>query len=106
MKCDIAFLDRIEAADFVLTDSEGNILTKAMDLEEVKSGIYTLKWWVSEEMKVHIYGDAAVVTYSDKTRERYEGKDYDNHTRCTDTWVKINGRWQCVASHGSKIAQK
>src|SRR5216683_79678 len=32
------------------------------------------------------------------------GKPLDVHERWTDTWVKMsNGKWQCVASHGSPV---
>ena len=106
MKRDLAVLDRIEAADLVMTDFEGNVFTKALDIEEVKSGVYTLESLVGDEMKVHIYGDTAVVTGRSKSKGRYKGKDFDSQYRWTDTWVKIEGRWQCVAGHSSRIAQK
>jgi len=38
---DLVALDRIEAVDFILTDSLRNTLEKAQDIEEVKSGVYT-----------------------------------------------------------------
>jgi ketosteroid isomerase-like protein len=33
-----------------------------------------------------------------------KGKPMDVHARWTDTWAKMSdGKWQCVASHGSSI---
>jgi ketosteroid isomerase-like protein len=106
MKRDLAFLDRIEAASVVMTDTEGNVFTKALDLEEVKSGVYTLKSWVNDEMKVDIYGDTAVVSGRNTSKSIWKGTEFSGSSRFTDTWVKIAGRWQCVASHSSKITQK
>jgi len=61
---------------------------------------------VADEMKARVYGDAAVVTYRWTSKETFKGQDISGQSRWTDTWVKRAGRWQCVASHGSRIAQK
>ena len=106
MKRDLAVMDRIEAAGIVMTDSQGNVLTKALDLEEVKSGVYTLESWANDEMKVDVYGDTAVVTGRNTEKSIYKGKESNGQYRFTDTWVKIAGRWQAVANHSSKVAQK
>jgi hypothetical protein len=37
---------------------------------------------------------------------RLEGKETTGQIRFTDTWIKRDGRWQCVAAHNSTIAQK
>jgi ketosteroid isomerase-like protein len=61
---------------------------------------------VSDDMKVRIYGDAAVVTGRNTTKETLNGKDTSGQERWTDTWIKKAGRWQCVATHSSNIVQK
>jgi ketosteroid isomerase-like protein len=61
---------------------------------------------VIAEMKVRVYGDAAVVTGRDIIKETHEGKEISRQERWTDTWVKRAGHWQCVAGHTSEIAQK
>ena len=57
-------------------------------------------------MKVRVYGDAAVVLGRNTVKEQYKGKDISGQSRFTDTWVKKDGRWQCVATAGSKITKK
>jgi hypothetical protein len=37
---------------------------------------------------------------------RSAGKETTDQNRFTDTWIKRDGRWQCVAAHNSTIAQK
>jgi len=81
-------------------------MTKADDLELIKSGDSVITSWVKDEMKVRVYGDAAVVTGRDTIKETYKGKDTSDQYRFTDTWVKRAGRWQCVAAHSSVIAKK
>jgi ketosteroid isomerase-like protein len=103
---DLAALDRLEAADIVQTDSDGNVFTKSEDIEEVKTGVLAVTSVVQDDMKVHVYGDAAVVTYRTTEKGRYRGEDYSAQFRYTDTWVKMASRWQIAAAHFSKIAAK
>jgi len=106
LKNDIAFFDRIFADNYVETDQEGNVLNKAQSLEEMKSGTYVRTSEVQDNIKVHVYGDTAVVTGCSTIRAQYKDKDASGKFQWTDTWVKLAGRWQCVASHSSMIPQK
>jgi len=102
----IAIFDRVEADDYFMTSDEGNIITKAQDIADVKSGEDVATSVVSDEFKVRVYGDAAVVTYRMAVKGQFKGKDNSGLFRWTDTWIKKDGRWQCVAAHLSRIAQK
>ena len=106
VKADVAFLDRILAEDCVFTDAEGVVWTKAQSLAHLKPGGHVITSMVSDDMKVRIYGDAAVVTGRNTTKETLNGKDTSGQERWTDTWIKKAGRWQCVATHSSNIVQK
>jgi hypothetical protein len=33
----------------------------------------------------------------------YKGKPFNHRGRFTDTWVRLNGKWLCVATHSSLI---
>jgi len=89
-----------------VTDPEGNVSTKAQEIAFFKSGEFAVTSCVHHELKVRVYGDAAVVTGRSTVKETYKGKDFSPQLRWTDTWVKSAGRWQCVAGHSSEIAQK
>ena len=106
VKADLAFLDRILADDWLFTDPDGVVWTKAKSLAVLKSGEDVVSSMVPDDMKVRIYGDAAVVTGRATTKETFKGKDISGLHRWTDTWIKKAGRWQCVATHASAIAQK
>ena len=106
VKPDIAFLDQILADDWVFTDPDGNVLTKAQDIAAIKSGEYVFTSAVADEMKVRVYGNAAVVSGRFTAKETLKGKDVSGQVRFTDTFIKRAGRWQCVATHASRIAQK
>jgi ketosteroid isomerase-like protein len=59
-----------------------------------------------EELKVQVYGDAAVATGLTNFKGTLNGKDASRKYRWTDMWVKQDGQWQCVAGHSSTVVAK
>lgn len=106
VKMDVAFFGRIMADDYTWTSPWGEVVTKADNLAFAKSGEDVITSWVPADMKVRVYGDAAVVTGLQTIKDTYKGEDVSGQERWTHTWVKLAGRWQCVAGHSSEIAQK
>jgi ketosteroid isomerase-like protein len=105
VNADVAVLERIEAENIVQIDSDGNDFSKVEDIAEVKAGIYKVKSWTREEMTVRPYGDTAVVNGITRIQGTYKGKDFDNRSRGTNTWIKKDGRWQCVAGQSTRITE-
>jgi ketosteroid isomerase-like protein len=106
-KGDAAALARIEADDFLVTYADGKVLTKAQEIELVKKGMpsgTTLKL-SSEEPKVRVYGDTAIVTGIFVQRSTQNGQESITRERFTDVWAKRNGRWQAVATALTSIPQ-
>jgi len=106
LKRDVAFLDRTLADDYLGTGINGRVETKAESLASMKSSEDVITALVIDDVKVRVYGDAAVVTGRSTAKETYKGKDVSGQTRWTDMLIKRDGRWVCVASHSSRIAQK
>jgi ketosteroid isomerase-like protein len=104
VKKELAVIDRLLADDFITTDPEGEVFTRAEEIAFLKSGEDVVSSAALSDIKVRVYGDAAVVTYVYKAKEAFKGRDVSGTQRWTDTWVKRAGSWQCVASHGSKVA--
>jgi ketosteroid isomerase-like protein len=106
VKKDLASVNKILADDYIATDYDGIVSTKAQEMENLKSGESVVTSALTDDVKVRVYGDAAVVTFRWTSKATFKGKDTSGQYRWTDTWVKLAGRWQCVAAHGSKIAQE
>jgi len=106
VKVDLAFLDRILADGYIFTGADGKVSNKAQEIASVKSGESVVTSAANDEMKVRVYGNVAVVTGRWTSKQTLKGTDISGQYRWTDTWVKIAGRWQCVAGHSSLIAQK
>jgi len=106
VKHDLAFLDRILADDFTYGEFDGTVTTKAQLLSYLQSGVYVPTSIVADAISVRAYGDMAVVTGLSTEKGQFRGQDSSGQYRRTDTWIKREGRWQCVAGHGSTVAQK
>jgi uncharacterized protein (TIGR02246 family) len=91
------------ADKFVNTGSDGKVTDKAKTLANAKATKYVSADY--DDLKVTVFGDAAIATGTFKAKGTdSSGKPMDVNERFTDTWVKMtNGKWQCVASHGSPI---
>jgi ketosteroid isomerase-like protein len=88
--------------DFVNLDSDGSIHTKAETIARTKKA----KFEVSQlsDLKVNTHGDSAIVTgtWTGKGVDGM-GKPIDARERWADTWVKTDGKWQCVASASAPL---
>ena len=91
------------ADKFVNTGSDGKVSSKVESLATAKATKYDSVEY--GDMKVTVFGDTAIATGTFKAKGTdSSGKPLDAHERFTDTWVKMpNGKWQCVASHGSPV---
>ncbi len=91
------------AEKFVSTGSDGKVMNKTASLANAKATKYVSAEY--EDVKVTVFGDTAIATGGFKAKGTdASGKPMDVHERWTDTWVKMpNGKWQCVASHGSPV---
>ena len=56
------------------------------------------------DLKVSVFGHTAIATgtFAGKGKDA-AGKPLDELVRFTDTWVKMDGKWLCVATQSSRI---
>ncbi|MFC1636490.1 nuclear transport factor 2 family protein [Planctomycetota bacterium] len=105
LKRDVAFLARLLADDFTFESSDGTAITKDQALGSIKSGTYAVTSMTYDTLKVRIYGSTAVTSGFSTEKSQFMGRDTSGQYIFTDTWIKRDGRWLCVATHSSKVAQ-
>jgi len=107
IKRDKAFFERVEADEFIFTDSGGGTTTKAEDVASLDkpAGEFKLVSYEVDEMKVMIYDKTAVVTGRATTKSQGKDREIISRSRFTDVFVKRDGRWQIVAGHSSRIRE-
>jgi hypothetical protein len=101
---DTRALDQLLAGTLAYTDYDGTFYTKAQFLESVKNEDEAIEQLANEQVSVHAYESSAVVTGIYREKGRVRGKPYLRRGRFTDTWVKQNGSWLCVASQSTLIS--
>jgi len=84
--------------DFVLTDYDGSVQDRAQFLASIRDKSNQLTVEVSQDMKLHRHGDTVIVIGATHERGTLKGKPYEHHGRFTDTWIKRDYRWLCIAS--------
>ena len=103
LKGDSSAFERQLADGYVSTGPDGTVEDKAQMIADIKSGDLKLQSATLDEAKVRVHGDTAIVTYASADKGTYKGKDISGKTRWTDVFIKRNGRWQVVATHGSRV---
>jgi len=73
-------------------------MNKAEYIPDVTKTSYQADHLYDEGLTVTVYGNAAVVNGIYRETGTSKGKSYLHHVRFTDTWIKQNNVWHCVAS--------
>jgi hypothetical protein len=91
-----------EADEYVFTNFDGKVSDRASDVADLKSSTFTISYEV-DGMKAMVFGDTGVVVGHQTQKGRQNGQDIGGVFRFTDTWVKRDGHWRCVASQLTRI---
>ncbi len=101
---DTAFVDRVWAEEFVYTGVRGEVKTKADILAELRAGDLQFEVLKFDDIRVRVYGDAAVVTGRATTKGRSKQGEISGEFRYSRVYVNRCGAWQLVAFQGTPIA--
>ena len=103
---DLEGVGRLVTDDWIIIDPNGEIVNRTRFFEVIKSGALTHETMESEDLRVRVYGESAVVTAVTRTKGTFMGQDFSTQERATDVFVKRDGRWQCVLTHLTRFPKK
>jgi ketosteroid isomerase-like protein len=104
LDADVSALERVLTADFTLTVSNGEVSTRADEINELHSGKVHYDVFENYDMLARLYGDSvAVVLGKTRVKGTADAKPFDRVVQFTDTLIKRDGRWQLAAGHVSRI---
>lgn len=104
IKKDLAWYDRHWADELISTSGRnGKVTNKAEELADAKDPANTTESEVLEDLKVQDLGNVAVATGKITVKGKDKNGPYNRVSRFTDVWVRRDGRWQVVATHGSLV---
>jgi len=104
VKGDVDALDKVTSDDYTLITAAGQVSDKAQMISNFKSGQSKITMDDITDMKVRVYGDAAVVTGKVTVKGMLGGKDVTGTQLFTRVYVKKGGRWMSVALQQTRAA--
>jgi ketosteroid isomerase-like protein len=106
VKNDARAVGQFLADDWIIIDPDGGIIDKARFLGVIESGALTHEMMESDETRVRIYGNTAIVTALTTTKGKFSGQAFTTQERATDVFVNHNGRWLCTFSQLTRFTKK
>jgi ketosteroid isomerase-like protein len=104
VKGDVAMLDKHTSDDYVLITMNGKMSDKTQMLDAFKSGQSKLTSDELSDIKVRVYGNAAVVTGKADVKGTLGGQDATGQVLFTRVYVKKGGRWESVSYQQTRIS--
>ena len=92
-------------SDYVFTDYDGSVMSKSQFLATIRDTSTQLTVEVSTDMKLHRHGDTVIVVGATHEKGTEKGKPFSHVGRFTDTWIKKDGQWLCIASQLSLLGK-
>jgi ketosteroid isomerase-like protein len=92
------------ADDWTIIGPDGREDDKEAFLALVRAGTVTHDVMESHDLRIRVYGDTAIVTARGVSGGQYRGQPFRLVERATSVFVRQQGRWQCVLTHLSEIA--
>jgi hypothetical protein len=89
------------AETFTYTDHDGSFLERDEWLKKVQSGAKDYRALANVAQTARDFGDAVVVTGIYVEKLIIKGANVDRRVRFTDTWIRLNSHWKCVASQST-----
>jgi uncharacterized protein (TIGR02246 family) len=99
-------LDRYLAPDFTFVNPNGLLVTKEQFLANFRSGRLLNTSYKVDEMRVRIYGAAAVVTYRSTVAGTAGVQDRAPVRRRTTMLIKRDGAWLIVAQQSTPVVTR
>jgi ketosteroid isomerase-like protein len=103
IKKDVAGFAAIFAEDATVVGPDGAAQTKAQLLADVKSGALAIESSQLSDIKIRVFGETAIVTYTTTDKGKYKTQDISGRYRWTDVFAHRGGKWQIVAGQGTPI---
>jgi ketosteroid isomerase-like protein len=93
------------APDYVQVDGSGGLVGREEVLASFRSGERNWDEAYSDDHRVRVYGDVAVVVGRWRARGTNAGKSFDYAARYVAVWARHAGEWRMVSDQSTPMAQ-
>jgi ketosteroid isomerase-like protein len=101
---DVKALGECLSDDLTYIAAAGAVIGKAEIIDNVRSGVFKLDSFETNDFKAKRYGDAAVAVYRSILTSSYKGQNRRGHYGTTSVYAKERGRWKLVAQQMTLMA--
>jgi len=98
-------LEKLWADDMEVAVPKMPVLTRADAVKFARSGRMRFLSYRTSDIRVRVYGNAAVVTGRLQRTRSMNGQEISDDWRFTKTYVREVGQWHVVSFHASEAAQ-
>lgn len=98
-------LDALWADDLQVAVPRMPVMNKAEAVHFARSGQMKFLRYATSDLRIHVYGDAAVVTGRMQRIRVMNGRQTSDDWRFTKVYVRQAQKWRVVAFHASEAAQ-
>jgi ketosteroid isomerase-like protein len=103
---DTAGIYRLLDKDWAVINTKGGLAEgPSIFPQGIRSGFLTRKTYELSKPRVRLYGNIALVTTKVETSGTFAGKPFDVKERQTDVLRWTDGRWKCVLTHETMLAE-
>lgn len=103
---DVSALDKMTSDDFTLTSLNGELHLKAEVLKYFATHASDYEYRKTDNLRIRMYGDAAVVTGRTIQTVQENGKDHSDAYRFTRVYVRKEGHWLLVVLQPTRVAEQ
>src|SRR3954469_21490144 len=107
LAADVAALDRLIAEELLFTGPDGQLGTKAQDLDAHRSGVVRFRAHEPEELRVRrVEDDVAITSLRARLAVEVGGTLFEGTFRYTRVWARERGGpWRVVGGHVAEVAR-
>ena len=103
---DRAFIERVLAPEWSVTQADGTIRSRATVLHDAfVARTVSIESMVVDDVTVTLFGNTAIVRGRTQATGVVGDQSRSARLRFTDTFIKRNGQWQAVASQATTLVR-
>ena len=103
LELDIEAIEKILAEDYVQIRADGAVISKEDLLESYRSGKRVWDYADSDQYRLSVYGDVAVLVGRWRGRGTNDGEAFDYSARFMAVYVRRDGAWQLAADQSTAL---
>ncbi len=100
---DLQALEQLMAEEYLHIRADGSVIGKQTDLASYRRGDRHWDYAESDEYRVEVFGNTAVLVGRWRARGVNAGEPFDYAARFLSVYVKRAGRWQMVVAQSTPL---